>query len=80
MQTFRRHFLNEDIEDHPIVSWSNVGYKLKKSLYGLKRFPRLWYEKLKISPQDFAFKELSSCESSLEIRPRTFNVIIFICR
>lgn len=71
-------FLNRDINVDLFVSWEDVVYKLKKSLYGLKQSPGLWYEKLKILLQGLGFKQLSSCECCFETTAKTYRVIILV--
>lgn len=45
-------FLNGDVYGKPYESRDNNDYNLKKSLYILKQFPRLRYEKLKSCSKD----------------------------
>lgn len=58
---------NGDINAELYRSWEIVVYKLEKSLYGLKKSVRIWFEKLKKALERFGHRNHGSRKCVVKI-------------
>lgn len=71
-------FLNGDINGELYASCDSAVYKLKKSLYELKKPPRLCHKILKNTLEGFGFEQYASCECVSRVKVQTFQIATFI--
>lgn len=68
-------YFNQHPEDYPTKSWTEKISRSTKSLYGLKKAPRQWQNKLKRPWNPLDFRQVTS-ETSVYHNPTTGMIIV----
>lgn len=71
-------FLNGKTDGELYVEWNALTNRLLRSLYVFKQSPRLWYETLSASLQQYGFIQLESCEFVSKITKNKFEVTVMV--
>lgn len=71
-------FLYGESDGKVFVEWDNMTYKLNHSLYGLKQYTCLWYEKLSSILEGFGFLKLGLCECVFSMKDDHCEVLILV--
>ncbi len=71
-------FLNGIIEGALYVEWTGGVYRLLKSLYGLRKSPRLWYQRLCSALLEFGFRKLDFSDCAFVKGNGSLKVVVMV--